>query len=203
MAHAGETSDERWSGERREIPPGGEVERGPVGPRIYVASLADYNDGRLHGRWIDAARETEELEADVQAMLGSSRLPLAEEWAIHDFEGFGDFRLHEYESLGTVARLARGIAEHGAVFASWASLVGTDEYELGRFEECYLGEFRSMEDFARGLAEDLGWEKQLDRVSDGFRAYVSIDYELLGRDLEIELSTTESGSGGIHVFDPR
>ena len=31
-------------------------------PRIYVASLPDYNAGRPHGRWIDAAQDAASAE---------------------------------------------------------------------------------------------------------------------------------------------
>jgi len=52
--------------------------------RIYVASLSDYNAGRLHGAWIDATQDADEIEAEVQEMLAASPEPIAEEWAIHD-----------------------------------------------------------------------------------------------------------------------
>ncbi|MEH6808999.1 MAG: antirestriction protein ArdA, partial [Hyphomonas oceanitis] len=51
-------------------------------PRIYVACLAAYNGGRLHGRWIDAT-EHEAVWKEVRAMLAASPEPDAEEWAIH------------------------------------------------------------------------------------------------------------------------
>ena len=181
-----------------------EVERRPPEPRIYVASLSDYNAGRLHGRWIDAAQEVEGLEEDIQGMLRSSPTGAAEEWAIHDYQGFGSFEVSEYEALGTVARIAQGTAEHGPAFAALASLVGTEsEDELERFDDYFLGQFDSMEDFARGLAEDLGWEDDLDRIAGNFRAYVDIDYEMLGRDLATELSTASAPEGGVYVFDLR
>lgn len=41
-------------------------------PRIYVACLAAYNNGSLHGRWIDANQSVDDIEADVQAMLNAS-----------------------------------------------------------------------------------------------------------------------------------
>lgn len=82
-------------------------------PRIYVASLSDYNAGRLHGAWIDADQEAEELHGAVAKMLAASREPGAEEWAIHDYQDFGPVELSEYESLDTIARLARGIAWPG------------------------------------------------------------------------------------------
>jgi hypothetical protein len=31
-------------------------------PRIYVASLSDYNNGVLHGRWIDASSDPEDMQ---------------------------------------------------------------------------------------------------------------------------------------------
>ncbi|MDQ1744014.1 MAG: hypothetical protein QOE23_2353, partial [Pseudonocardiales bacterium] len=41
-------------------------------PRIWVASLSDYNNGVLHGAWIEAAREPEEIQADINTMLAAS-----------------------------------------------------------------------------------------------------------------------------------
>lgn len=54
----------------------------PDRPRIYVACLAAYNNGRLHGRWIDA-NTPDEIWREVSAMLRASPEPDAEEWAIH------------------------------------------------------------------------------------------------------------------------
>ena len=89
--------------------------------RIYVASLSDYNDGRLHGAWIDADGDPDDLAAEVQAMLARSPMRReaggAEEWAIHDYEGFGPVRLGEYEDLATISMIGQGIAEHGPAFA--------------------------------------------------------------------------------------
>jgi len=51
-------------------------------PRIYVACLAAYNNGRLHGRWIEAA-DPHEVWEQVSAMLAASPESDAEEWAIH------------------------------------------------------------------------------------------------------------------------
>ncbi len=64
-------------------------------PAIFVASLADYNNGVLHGKWIDAAREPWEIQADINDILDSSRQPDAEEWAIHDYEQFGSWKVDE------------------------------------------------------------------------------------------------------------
>ena len=75
-------------------------------PQIYVACLSAYVAGRLHGDWIDADPDAERMRADVQAMLARSPEPDAEEWAIHDTNGFDGVRIGEYESLGKIAAIA-------------------------------------------------------------------------------------------------
>jgi antirestriction protein len=58
--------------------------------RIYVACLAAYNNGHLHGQWIDATQDSDSLHEEVRKILAASPIKNAEEWAIHDNEGFGD-----------------------------------------------------------------------------------------------------------------
>ena len=77
-----------------------------VPPSIYIASLADYNAGRLHGCWIDARMSVEEMQRLVAELLDSSIGPAAEEWAIHDYEGFGDATIDTHDSLEEVHELA-------------------------------------------------------------------------------------------------
>lgn len=79
---------------------------------IYVADLAAYNAGHLHGVWIDATLELDEIQAQISAMLAASPVEGAEEYAIHDFEGFDGYRLDEYESLESAHETARFIEEY-------------------------------------------------------------------------------------------
>ena len=105
-------------------------------PAIYVASLADYNNGVLHGAWIDAAREPSDIQADINAMLARSREPNAEEFAIFDYNQFGRCRIHENDPIDLVARIARGIREHGYAFAAWADVHEDDRNKrLERFDD--------------------------------------------------------------------
>lgn len=46
-----------------------------VTPRIYVASLSDYNNGNLHGVWIDDLSDAETIQDEVNAMLRASKYP--------------------------------------------------------------------------------------------------------------------------------
>jgi antirestriction protein len=182
-----------------------EQERTPP-PRIYVASLSDYNNGWLHGEWIDADQAPGALLEAISEMLARSRTPGAEEWAVHDYEGFGQVALSEYESIETISRLAQGIAEHGEAFAAWASVAGTAEEELERFEDSYLGEWESLADYAESFIDDLGLDQQLERVVPASLApYVSVDYEALGRDLELGgdiISVDKREGSGVFLFQP-
>jgi antirestriction protein len=173
-------------------------------PRVYVASLSDYNNGRLIGRWLDAAVEPEDLAHEVENMLAASPTAGAEEWAIFDHEGFGPFPVGEYERLAVVSRVARGIAEHGEAFAHWAALVGTtDPEELNRFDEAYLGRFDSLESYAEDMLDDLGYLEAVERaVPEGLQPYVEVDVAGFARDLELSGEVTaRPGSEGVYVFD--
>jgi antirestriction protein len=168
-------------------------------PRIYVACLAAYNAGIHHGIWIDAAQSVEELNAEVRAMLNDSPA-FAEEWAIHDYEGFGALRLSEYESLERIADIANGIAKHGNAFAAWLSYDGSwDPADVTSFLDAYLGEWDSLRDYAEDFADSTGL---YDAAEMAGSPYVTVDIDLLERDLDIELYSVPSDSGTIFVFDP-
>ena len=173
------------------------------GPRIYVASLSDYNAGILHGDWIDADQELEELSEAVHAMLERSPTAGAEEFAIHDFEGFGHYRPGEYDSLDWINRVARGIVEHGPAFGAWADRSNHDEDDLVRFEDAYLGEWSSLEKYAEELLDDLGYLAAVDEaVPEMLQPYVRIDIGAFAHDLELsgDLTVVEQ-SHGVWLFE--
>lgn len=188
------SEEEPRQGEHHEQEPAAE-------PRIYVASLSDYNAGRLHGSWLDAAVSLEELHDGVQLMLSSSPTdPRAEEWAIHDYEGFHGLRLSEWEPLERVSLVGRGIAEYGEAFAAWVGNDSVPTEELDRFTDCYLGRWDSVEDYARALLDDLGVDT--DAIGpEWLQSYVRLDVEAFARDLAGELSIVH-GSKGVYVFEP-
>lgn len=184
----------------------------PEGPRLYVASLSDYNAGILHGRWIGAGQSAEEIQQDIAAMLSASPSAkrygdVAEEWAIHDYEGFSSFvRLGEYESIEQVAALARGLGVHGDAFGAWWAMEARDEAaeeEMeAAFEEHYLGEYGSVEEYGEQVLADMGVDiDALPGIPEGLAPYVRIDVEAWTRDLQYggDISTVES-QRGVHIF---
>lgn len=175
----------------------------PARPRIYVASLSDYNAGRLHGVWLEAAQEVEELRAGITAMLETSAEPVAEEWAIHDYEGFGRMHLSEYESLETISAVGLGIVEHGPAFAAWADLqYPLDPTALVDFEAAFRGTWESVEAYAEDLLEDLGATIALEHIPEWLQPYVRLDVAAYARDLELggDISTVRDETD-VHIFD--
>lgn len=173
-----------------------------VTPRIYVASLADYTAGYLHGCWIDANQPVEDIRKQVAQMLAKSRQPIAEEWAIHDYDNFGTLRLSEFENLEHVAEVARLMAEHGPLFADLVNHLGdaSNVDEARRYmDEAYRGAFDSLADYASDLIDDCYCDV-LKGLPDFMRYH--IDYDGIGRDMELggDVFTVEHG-GKVHVFD--
>ena len=162
-------------------------------PRIYVASLSDYNAGRLHGAWIDAAQDADDIHAAITAMLAASPEPGADEWAIHDYEGFGDIKISENEDIAAVAAIAAGIAEHGPSWAAYAARMGTDFAD--GYADDYCGEWDSEEDYATELLDDIG-ELKDDSIASRY-----FDYEKFTRDLFMtDYWSADSPDGGVFVF---
>jgi antirestriction protein len=173
-------------------------------PRIYVASLADYNAGRLHGAWIDATQDPEQIQADIASMLERSHEPLAEEWAIHDYEGFCGMGLSEYESVERVSRIATCIAEYGGAFASWATICDETQDTIEAFEDAFRGSFPSREAYAEEIAVDLGYDDLIENVIPGHLApYVRFDADAYAHDIELngDITIIAASDGGVHVFD--
>ena len=162
-------------------------------PRIYVACLAAYNNGMLHGRWIDANKDAQDIHDEIKEMLTTSPIPNSEEFAIHDYEGFGGLKLSEYESIEKVAEFAALIEEHGEAWCAYAGYVGLEYATVEDFEDAYAGQWDSEEDFAENLAsETMEIPKYLEYY---------IDYEKLARDLFINDYFSVDGSDfKVHVF---
>lgn len=137
------------------------------GPRIYVADLAAYNNGILHGVWIDATDEVPEIWTQIHSILAASPMPGAEEHAIHDYDGFFDLHLGEYESIEHLHRLAVGIAEHGRAFAVWAGLLDRAEWDdnLNSFEDHFEGVYDSYADFGEQVLELHDLDTDLTRLN--------------------------------------
>src|SRR4051812_38892101 len=107
--------------------------------RIYVADLAAYNSGILHGVWIDATLDVEDIQEQIDAMLKASPVADAEEYAIHDHEGFDGYSLGEYEGIQAAHDVAAFIEEYPDFGAMLISNFGNIDDARKAAEENYCG----------------------------------------------------------------
>jgi antirestriction protein len=171
--------------------------------RIYVASLSDYNAGILHGKWIEVEDE-DQIREEIAAMLADSPTAKeegnpAEEYAIHDYEGFGDYRLSEYEDIATIIKLKEGVEEHGAAFLAWAAH-SSDDVDADDFAEHFRGEWDSLAAYVEDYWEQCGEWKESESWWHPSRY---VDWDRLAHDWEVsgDVFTIDNPEGGVFVFD--
>ncbi len=182
----------------------------PNAPRLYVACLSAYNNGYLHGWWIDADQELDDIWLDIKDMLAESPMNNSEEWAIHGYENFGSISLSEHEDLEEVCQWANLISTHTddsnaiAAYISFAKDSGL-EITSEEFGFRYCGHWQSGQDFALNseeIEEVYNWS-QFEK--DHYFWSTVIDWEKVGRELELSdayhyASAREHGTYGIYVF---
>jgi antirestriction protein len=169
--------------------------------KVYVACLASYNNGKLHGEWVDATLGADHLRDEIKKVLATSPERTkdcpAEEWAIHDYDDFpNSHNLGEYPDIDELCEIAEFVEEHGTVARALLSTYDLDDSKK-MMQDCYYGEHDSKEDFAEDFYHDCGY---MDNIKDSQLAYY-IDWELVARDLFInDFNDLDNQNGGIFVF---
>lgn len=165
-----------------------------LNPRIYVACLAAYNNGFLHGAWIDACDDLEKIRAQVNAMLKSSPVPDAEEFAIHDHEDFGGCDLGEYAGLERAHAVAGFLIDTGKLGSLLLTHFSGNLEDAQNALENYAGCYESSADFAQELTEET--------TTTPASLQYYIDYKSMARDMELngDIIVLEEGFDRVHIL---
>jgi len=164
-----------------------------VDQRIYVACLASYNSGILHGKWIELNQDCDDVKSEIQELLKSSPIKNSEEWAIHDYEGFGSYSVSEYEDLEGLLSLSEMIQKCGEAYTVLVDYMGgIDSTSEELFDEVYQGEWNSEVEFTENFADEIM------EIPENIQFY--FDYEKFSRDLFINDYWSFESSNGVHVF---
>ncbi len=166
--------------------------------RIYVACLAAYNNGKLHGEWIDATLGADHIKEEIKKVLSTSpenNQPYpCEEWAIHDYDGFPS-SLGENPNIEELCEIAEFITEHGDLGEALIEHFCGDLKDAQQaIEDQHQGEFANEEDFA------IYWTNEVmcSEIPKYFEHY--IDYERMARDFFINDFFSVDVGSKIHVF---
>jgi len=194
--------------------------------RFYAACLASYNAGRLHGAWIDASTDVDEMQAAINKMLraspypnvevacpdcdapdhpecptchGRGKVPSAEEYAIHDYEGRWD--LGEYPGLERIVKFMELVekAEDRGIDAEDVQSIldhfGADYIDTAgdAIENQFHGTYDTLTEYAEQFVEEC---YDLKAVPDIIKFH--IDYEGIARDMELggDVFTIDKHQGG-------
>lgn len=128
-------------------------------------------------------------------MLDESPVAHAEEWAIHDYEGFHSYRLEEYSSFKTVSKVAEFLMEHGSLGAVLLSIFNNDIVEAETaMRDSYAGVYKSLGEYAEEVIT------QTETIPANIVLYV--DFDGIGRDMEMsgDIYTIETAHDEVHVF---
>lgn len=139
-------------------------------PRVYVACLGCYNEGRLNGKWIDAD-EYEDYEHKCKR-------PCHEEYAIHDYDTMPD--LGEYPDPEKIVEVAEAVMEHGYDIVNDFIQWGADD--VSRISDAFLTELSGW-NYNKVLGEYLIHELCMMDIPDELIDY--FDYEAYGRDMQV------------------
>jgi antirestriction protein len=148
--------------------------------QVYIANLGKYNEGELVGAWFSPPIDMEE----VKERIGLN--DEYEEYAIHDYEL--PFSIGEYTPIREINFICEALEalagspildELRVIQNAWFNNI--DEL-LDNVDNiiCY-SDCDSMEDIARYYVEETG---QFGEVLPNLQNY--IDYQALGRDMEID-----------------
>lgn len=195
--------------------------------KIYVACLASYNNGRLHGEWIDADSDADVMREEIARILrespfpnvtvecpdcegvdsadctickGKGVVPSAEEWAIHDYDGIPS-TFSEYPDL-------QAIADFVELCEEWEGQIDSDdmaaiaahigaEYAAEMMRDNFCGIYDSFRDYADESADEM---LACHDIKDDNPLARYFDYESFARDLSFDMTTVELPSGKVAVF---
>ena len=126
-------------------------------------------------------------------MLAASPAENAEEWAIHDYDGFEGASISEYEGFESVGKKAEFIEEHQELGGKLLEYYSTIEDARNAIDDHYYGLYESVSEFAQLRTEETTI------IPENLSFY--IDYEKMARDLEInDIFTIETSHNEVHVF---
>ncbi|QIG58827.1 ArdA-like antirestriction protein [Gordonia phage DatBoi] len=193
-------------------------------PSIWIADLAAYNAGHLVGEWVelDADTEAEDVYAKIKDICarGDELLRKLNEWsgpheefAIHDFEGFGPIKIGEYDPISAVLTHVERMGDEPDKYFAYVEHHG--EGYVDSYDEADVIDTgqTTMRDVAYEVADEYLEQvrhmdipgqyrherDENDRITNWLACY--FDYDALARDLEIEGNYVEYGGRIYEIVD--
>lgn len=150
-------------------------------PSIWVGTWAAYNNGILHGAWIDCTLGVDHIYDEINKILETCP-EQGEEYGIFDISALPNFINEHSSDFENIAAWAKALEEHGEIIASLAKELNIEDIEevLEYHENHYHGCANSFDEFAQNFFDDIYGHE----VPEHLQHY--IDYEAFARDLSYD-----------------
>lgn len=148
-------------------------------PSVYVGTYAKYNDGSLRGLWIDLTTfdDYDEFINFCKAIHADEEDPelMAQDYECFPREWYNEGFICE-EDFDHIKEYWKLCEKHSVEAVD--AFMGWGGESLEHFEDCYLGEYDSEEDYARQFVDDCyDLERQMGNLAYYF------DYKAFAREL--------------------
>lgn len=161
--------------------------------RVYIACLASYNSGIMHGEWVEVTGNVHALKEEIARILKASPEEDAEEWAVHGHEGFGSYKVTEWPDLAElcdhVAAYEESSHDSDLIDGVIADRNCTAREAIEIIDDNYQGEYDDLECWAEQFLADTG------DINLPKHLQYYFDYAKYARDCELEGSIMTIPSG--------
>lgn len=163
-------------------------------PSIWVGTYAAYNNGILHGAWIDCTLGVDHILDEINTILKTCPEG-GEEYGIFDTSALPNFINEHSSDFENIAAWAEALEEHGEIIASLADDLGDENIEsvLEFHENNYVQSHRNFLTYATEFFND----NLAHNVPKDLLGY--IDYEAFAQDLEHDYLTIRF-DGECHIW---
>ncbi len=158
--------------------------------KIYVANLAQYNNGNIIGDWFELPVSFSDISKKCQ--LSASE----EEWIILDYEA--PFKIHEYVDINQLNEIADQLEEVATENLNYlGELLDMGVFSdfvdaVERIDQVNVTEYTTWSSFAEDYIAESG-----DLVGVSELIQFHIDYEGIGRELAMESEFIQMSDGVI------
>lgn len=158
--------------------------------KIYVANLAQYNNGNIVGDWFELPSSFSEISKKCQLS------PTEEEWIILDYEA--PFKIGEYDSIDHLNEIAEELSAVSNENLQYldslydAGVFADFDEAVERIDKIDVTGFTSWSDYAEWYVEEGGYLVGLPDIILGY-----IDYEGMGKELSIDPELIQMDDGMI------
>ena len=164
-------------------------------PAVWLGCLAAYNEGHLHGEWVDAM-DADALSEAYERFIKTSPALLPEELDLFDCEGVGEADLPWWDAE-QCAEVASAIYAGGELLEAVINSGHLCDWsEVVQYPGEVLEAIERAEDGIWPSAEDYAWEQVKDDLPAHLHGYFDLDQYL--KDLHGDYLFAEC-SDGLHV----